>query len=746
MEKRVGNNAVKIACLQTVPGKEFDVAKLLQEGCKGQGLEPPMLLKGLGSFDIIMFYRTPNFGPQLTKAGPISGILKSNLFLTFPYIHNSSCELFDSLDSKVFTVISFLKIHPRYQRASADIKIHLEDILSKFKNEGYILGSIGWNEFIVVLCGNNLESLCKEALSLSRCSLSVTSGTSPDGLFLKTHSYPSINYNWLNFSTELLNDYLTLEKHFNDFEELKSPISSDMTVSVSISSAPMFFKKIKEYWDSAAFDVKNVLGLEDLEVFPLEKITWGQLISRVLHFRNIFSEEIQGTNTSIRTTTLDKDLLKCGGRIDGLIIKPDESFQKVVPVNMSYEKIEELFGSQVSPMLSSHLNEFSNLIQNPISGNVYADIARYPLVIKDVIDSYERKIQEIEDKKLKEVARSSFRLESHAVLFCEILKRGAELRSYGTYKDMEEVYGRFSKLKGGGQRSFRALKYLPNKILLSCNVKWNGFIITECEKFAHFFDVIMVPTDALWTPKNWWPLYHEVAHVLIDNGKNLLDETKEPAIAIFLSNKDNLGYWRKMLVELTAEVIGFELGFFGDYNLFLKLLWDHLKRISTLKVDSISFVPYLVRGFYVYLFEEIYRTKKIAPEIMKDQDSLYELFLAHIDHISVLSGINFDERHFIVGNNVSAFMELAPFSEYLYGLLEDMQRNFGCLYNHEKFLPEEGKDNTTEILNTVKEGFVWKGNIDFPEALLYRLFQHDDVSFRQDIATVLTFANNYIEQ
>lgn len=743
MDKRVGDNAIKIACLQTIPGQEFEVAASFKKGCHDQKLEPPVQLKGFGSFDIIMFYKTPDFGPHLTKVGRIPGILKSNLFLAFPYVVSSKCELFESINSKFFTIVVFLKVHPKFQSATAKIKNHLESVLSTFENEGYILGSIGWNEFIVVLCGNQIESLSKEALSVSRCSCYEESLESPiEGLFLKTHSYSSINYNKLNFPLELLHDHPALQEFFEKHDELKSVISDEILVSVSISSAPIFIGRINEYWSKAGFGVKSILGLEDLEVIPFKGITWGQLISKIIHFRNLFRNEIQGTNTSIRTNAPTKDRLTCNKSIYRSRIIPKNLPAKPNQTDIQFSVIEEYFGNQVAPMLSSHLYEFCNLIQNPISGNVYYDIAKFPKIIEQTIAAYDKKIKEIIDPKMQELAKESFRFESHAVLFCEILKRGAELRSYGTYKDLEEVYGRFSKLKGGGQRSFRALKYLPHKILSACNVQWNGFIMTESEKFAHYFDVIMVPTDALWSPQNWWPLYHEIAHVLIDNGEGLLDETKERSIAVFLSNKDNLGYWRKLLIELTAEVIGFELGFFGNYNLFLELLWVHLKRISTLKSDAISFVPYMFRGFFVYLFEEIYRNKTLQYKILKDQDKLYDLFLKHIDHVSVISGIDFKERSFIAGNNVSALVELAPFFQYLYELVEDIQENFGCLYNSQDLLPGTGKDNTSDILKTVREGYVWQGEIDFPEALLYDIFQFKDKCFRRDIAIVLTFANN----
>ena len=85
MENTIGNQAIKIACIQVIPGKELDVKSSLEMACRNLEIKKYVLLKGFGTFDIILFYETEDLGFHLSKAGPIPNVLKSNLLLCYPY-------------------------------------------------------------------------------------------------------------------------------------------------------------------------------------------------------------------------------------------------------------------------------------------------------------------------------------------------------------------------------------------------------------------------------------------------------------------------------------------------------------------------------------------------------------------------------------------------------------------------------------------------------------------------------------
>ena len=112
MENSIGNQSIKIACIQTIPGEELDVKSSFEKACKDVGIKKYIFLKGFGTFDIILFYLTEGLGFHLSKAGPIHKVLKSNLLLCYPYKSVSVDRMFYLLSEKLFTGISLLKINP----------------------------------------------------------------------------------------------------------------------------------------------------------------------------------------------------------------------------------------------------------------------------------------------------------------------------------------------------------------------------------------------------------------------------------------------------------------------------------------------------------------------------------------------------------------------------------------------------------------------------------------------------------
>ena len=155
--------------------------------------------------------------------------------------------------------------------------------------------------------------------------------------------------------------------------------------------------------------------------------------------------------------------------------------------------------------------------------------------------------------------------------FTELLGHGLELRSYGTYDNVERPYGRFAKLKGGVQRALMAMEFLPTKILDRAAEYWYGFINAyEEPKFFQLHEVIYVPSESLWKPKTWWALYHETAHILIDRYDYLASE-KVPCIKTFIAPRTGYLASLKFFTELAAEIIGYELVISGT----LIFSWIH---------------------------------------------------------------------------------------------------------------------------------------------------------------------------
>ena len=702
-----------MACIQTLPGAEFDVAEDLKKACKSR---PHILLKGFGSFDIILLYATPSFASgDLTKAGPISGIIKSNLFLCFPYLDDNSETIFDSLSRCTYVGLSLLKINPGVQDRIPQIERKLvRDLRNQGgdRKRGYVLGTLGWNELLLLVTGERIDIVFEELLSTSQ---RVTE-SEQTSLLIKTFSFIALNY-------QILRGYEKIAKA-RDFRQVKNVLDGSRALahqtsqtnppSIIVACKPIYTREIVLYWRRKQFAVQEVLGKDDIVVTPKKAMSWSYITSSLLYFRQQFSNKILTTNTCIR------GMPSTGSQ------KNVDTHSSVPVFSFTFDDLERIFGEDSAYDLANHFYSLSGLAQNPIIGSAFRDMAAYPdYVIRT-------------GEALKNGPDATSDLLAFETECSTVLRLGAELRSYGTHGAIEEVVGRFSKVRGGAQRSLLGVEFLPAYVLKKLmDEGWKGFVIAEAPKFFHINSVINVPTEALWNPQAWWALYHEIAHILIDNLGGWLSY-EVPEIRQFLAKKEQPEHWMILLNELAAEVVGFELGFYNDFNLFVKLLWKYLKRVHPILDKSVDLETYAIRTFFVGLFENHFRLQTVSAREFQDTEFLYVQLLDHIDLIRRVTGIDdspiFDDKHFIAAKNAYTFKELYNVAKYFFNKVSEL-----TLLHHNT--DELTNANTIKVKQSLEEKRIWWKAVRFPEAVLYHLFRKDDLTFGQSIATILTFWN-----
>ena len=102
---KVGDKAIRVACLQVRPGAEFHVVSKLKQACIKREFRH-ITLKGFGFYDIFLIYETKDFSFNLTMAGPIQHITNSNQYLCFPYLGCNVSEFFDMWDDATLARVS----------------------------------------------------------------------------------------------------------------------------------------------------------------------------------------------------------------------------------------------------------------------------------------------------------------------------------------------------------------------------------------------------------------------------------------------------------------------------------------------------------------------------------------------------------------------------------------------------------------------------------------------------------------
>ncbi|MCK5158160.1 MAG: hypothetical protein KAR08_03320, partial [Candidatus Heimdallarchaeota archaeon] len=294
-------------------------------------------------------------------------------------------------------------------------------------------------------------------------------------------------------------------------------------------------------------------------------------------------------------------------------------------------------------------------------------------------------------------------------------------------------------LRGGVQQVLIALASIPQMVARErLGYNWDGFIIASDYKFSTINEVINVPFDALFNPHSWWALYHEFAHLFIAQHKELVNtevNKNYESINIFLANKREPNSWLILITEIVAEIIGFEIGFFNDYKCFMRLVWKYLVHIYSID-NSDKLEQYIVRTFFVELYYRLYKVKNIKPEDLETVDDIYHLMLKHIKQIEKHIGYQFkSKKYFIAAKNAKNIKELLPF-------LKDAKE----VINHEFRMPKESEktsNNTRRVVRDIKKGIVFTQNIESVEAVLYKFFKMNKLSFEQEIALILSFSSNY---
>ncbi len=707
MQDSIAPGAIRISLFQTIPGKELEVMGLLKKACKKEKIRDYVFFKALGTFDIALIYVAENFEVSLGPFGPIPNILKSNHLLCYSYKINPALSLLSSLRDSNLIGLSLLKIDPWTQRAYPDIERRLREYITEQGKNWSLVGSIGWNEIIMILALDDINVIVEELLEMS----TVVFRNTP--VLAKTLSLVCLNYRRMPAPDVLEKGIERIRVRLNKYPYLRTKVGEKGVPSVEITAKPMYAGWITNYFTNAGFQGCNLLRKLDLSFEPLPDRTWADCFAAILDFRHNFPYKAFSTSTRLK--------LRPGG---GPVSFRDNPW-KVNWVKFSYQALEKKYGERAAVSLANHFYSFNSLIQNPIYGSAFLDMVDYPRHILKTGD----KLGHIERLGLAHGAR-------------EVLRLGSELRLCGTFQSIEEETGKFSEIQGGGQRALLALEYLPYRVLKRLKLRrpWSGFITTSHnDKLMHINEVIQVPIYTLWKPQNWWTLYHEIAHIWIDISPEVVS-FKVPAIQEFLVNKRDPRNWLGKLMELAAEIIGFELGFFGDYNLFFKLYWNHISGIDPTQRTMFNFGDYAMRSFFTLLFWRGFRnhftTARMTKKDFMNVDLLYRMFLKHLEKIEESVRQNLPEKHVLAAEKAQQCSELYGFASHLASHVAKNQMRFS-----KRHLISE---NTEDILQSLSKGRIWWGRLSCPEAVVYRILKLNDLDFKKSMATVMTFWNQQV--
>jgi len=719
MNDMIGEGALKIACIQTLPGYEFSVQRELERACKeSPHITDYIFLKSFGSFDIVLVYLTTEFGAHLRKSGSIKGIIKSTILLSYPYIGINASQIILSLKQKTFTSFCLLKISPGLKTSYPQIDTQLrkyfydEDSPKSESITTHLLGSLGWNELTVVSTGDDLEDILYQTFDLGGFNIG-----NKISVILKSLSFICINYNYIPKIEEIEKGKKYTKKILNKISSINKLVlnskHSQLHCSITVVLKSSHISNAKKYFNDERFDAIDITGKKDIIFSPRNKIKLTDFIAILLDFRCNFSDGLIETNSTIGIISEYQE---------GIVNNIKEITNNIDPVEVNYDQLEDVFDSELASSFSNIFYNLNSYFQSPLYGSIFRDMRKYPDYVLHAGE---------------ELKKSNAHL-PFAQAAREVTKLGAELRTYGTFDTLEDVAGKFTELRGGAQLSINAIEFFPLYVLDRLGIEWMGFVVTSDPKFFHINEVINVPSEALWKPDQWWALFHEIAHIIIDNDPEILS-FDVPEIKQFFSNKNLYDNQMSTLTEFTAEIIGFELFFFDDFDKYLRILWTHLVSIDRYQEHHLSLEGYALRTFFVQIFIGHFRKSQNIPYVSKKQfsvdlDFIYIEIIKHMKYIEDITGkMLFNRKEFTASLNAKMITEIYPYAVHLNKKINN--------YKIRQSRKSLSLVNTETVVDHLVKGKLWSKKITCPEAVLYKLICMENISFNTRIATILTFWN-----
>ena len=731
--RTIADSALKISLLQVVPGWEFEVVRDLRKGLGNLNIEPFAIFKALGAYDIVLLYSSPTFDPLLTRAGSIPGRLRSNEFLCYWSVPKPARGREEG-GPKIAGVVSpdtpllglcLFKIRPSAQTAVKSLEEALFDFFEEGRDDPrpgkrkdnphrVAIGTIGWNEIVVLVPGKRIGTLCTDLLKCS--SLLYKKGAEYLPLVAKTFTILAVNFRDLGENPPLRGEEHAYQAALAS--KFREKLTKKMVPTFSVACRPAEMKSLHDaVYETFDKEPSVAWGRDDL-VCQVPSMKWGELLAKVIIFRQRNRGKILNTTTSLNFGA------------SGLLSPAQESAESQPPAvsltRQQYDLLTKKIGPNAADRLASAIYTFNGYLQNPVVCDAFLDMAKYPAGL----------LARCLDGQLAEPELS---------VCTALIRYGAELRSYGAYGTIEEGVGLFSPFKGGIQRLLSAAELIPRILLKRVNAEWSGFIVAGwSEKFQHVDEVINIPLSHLWSPACWWGSFHEIGHVFEKQVPPELWREKEQAIETLLKRQASQQgpfrlYWRGLVGEVESEIFGLWVGFRGDYGSYIRLLADYLlrhePRLKDLAQRAAAAQYYAFRCLAAKMFME-----RMLLDSEPNRDECLDTMPSEIEGLMALLPPEFQ-----------LLIPTRVFCERCRERVDDIW-DF-LLYLRKKYLPllphlrPQQDVESDKIVEHVMGGHVWDKEIPYPEGVICGLIdraqrlENGRLPFSTKIATILSFAH-----
>jgi hypothetical protein len=596
---RVGS-ATLLTFIQIKPGNEKTMVSKLYKGFPGA-----TVCKVFGDCDVCMIQRFEGWPEQPLFTEEYQNLGMSNIrnVKAFGW---AGLDGLDAAELQQYPAlgICFLKANRQFlskQGVKGEHQI-LEAInhvtkISKHNIKVRVFGTLGWYEIILMINGKRVYDVLEHANMIRRALIRVSESTLP--CFETTVTIPAIICE-------------------ADGTPKYADIGPKTNLEVRVSCHSWADSKIKSLLKKYLGPPSYVAGTDDFIVKKSPKKTLSGYTEQLWKFRKASSGMVYRTRTAFLVQQLDmsdSDLqvsVVGGERINFQADHPRLRLLKQSSLTVyqlfleTYSRLNDILADPRKSSAFKDLRAFANKLQSDL-------LKPKPDEAVDYIDYLVTLGQQL-----------------------ELLLFGMRQRCVGMEISESDWTGEPCYIGNsvGIQRILTALTSLPMCILKKLGASWSGFIITGFTETYHryFGGPINMPVEAVYDPKMWFGIIHEIGHEYSTTQKDIMNNA-----ALRMALVESASEFKGNLIlasEIYSEIFSCLLGFNGNFDNYLRFTCEYLGKLPSTAKEMESLLLRLLMT-YIFIWErggdKYTSNKDDCIKLAKMLEAKLKKYIAEID-------------------------------------------------------------------------------------------------------------------
>jgi hypothetical protein len=573
-----------------------------------------------GTYDLLIVQDGAELGPSdFVKIGALPSVTGSIEYVCNKWASPTGKTKRQSFSlaalSKPLVAVCFLKINPELtQRLGLLPELTFASYIKRHLPSVQLLSTLGWAEVVLLISENSLDGI-----------LDAIGTHIPRLIFQYAGSRPSAwSRSFAEKTLTMIGHSLDVSTHTRERRKkiivpIGRKLDKALRISFSVacrprSTAALERSAVRYFGDCEA---RSRLGARDLEFeVPVQGTdTLNTLLEKIDGFTRDNSQLLIRAHTAFKYRKQ-----RIPGQSSLNVGRP----RRRLSVRLTQPQARQLFkAGPEATSIATAIYQFNNLIQNDVSFDVYLDLSRSIIALRNEMlqrVSNSSHPPRLDTAFLRATANKLSHLELALVQRSQSVYAGIEENPFGVYPTGI-----------GLQRVVKALEAYATTVLSRYQLPWDGFVRFGhlSSRMEHFTDILIVPMDVSVYARRHWTFTHEVMHVLQTIAPNTLSTSSLVRLDARGKDLPSSGYepgtegWY-VLLESMMDVLDFALCCPLSLDGYLQTVWQFLEAEIFSQQARSQWSVYLWRSFAVILYAHYGHSKDMERRLF-DRNGMLSL-------------------------------------------------------------------------------------------------------------------------